>query len=40
MEVQLCHPEMGLDRRRLGRILKIIFRGISTQRAIQEEKLK
>jgi TetR/AcrR family transcriptional regulator len=40
MEGQLCHPEMGIDRRRLLRILKFIFRGISTQSANREEKLK
>ena len=27
MEVQLCHPEMGMDRKGLPRILKLIFRG-------------
>lgn len=28
MEVQLCHPGMGVDRKRLVRILNLIFRGI------------
>jgi AcrR family transcriptional regulator len=32
MEVQLIHPEMSMDRRRLARILKLIFRGISARR--------
>jgi TetR/AcrR family transcriptional regulator len=31
MEVQLSHPEMRMDRRRLARILKLIFQGISTR---------
>jgi TetR/AcrR family transcriptional regulator len=28
MEVQLCHPGTGIDRKRLARILNLIFRGI------------
>jgi len=28
MEVQLSHPGMGVDRKRLVRILNLIFRGI------------
>jgi AcrR family transcriptional regulator len=28
MEVQLCHPELGMDRKRLARILHLIFKGI------------
>ena len=39
MEVQLCHPEMGMDRKRLGRILEFIFKGISTKRE-KEENMK
>jgi hypothetical protein len=31
-DVQLSHPEMGMDRRRLTRILKLIFKGISAER--------
>jgi AcrR family transcriptional regulator len=31
-EVQLCHPEMGMERKRLAQILKLILRGISTQK--------
>jgi TetR/AcrR family transcriptional regulator len=30
MEVQLCHPEMKMDRRNLARILRWILRGIAT----------
>jgi len=40
MEVQLCHPEMGMEGKRLAQILKLILRGISTQKTRQEEKLK
>ncbi len=40
MEVQLCHPEIGMERKRLTQILKLILQGISTQRARQEEKRK
>jgi AcrR family transcriptional regulator len=29
IEVKLCHPEMGMNRRRLACILKLIFQGIS-----------
>lgn len=36
MEVRLCHPEMGMERKTLARILKLIFEGISTRRAKQE----
>jgi TetR/AcrR family transcriptional regulator len=36
MEVQLCHPEIGMDRRRLTRILKLIFQRISAQRRKQK----
>jgi TetR/AcrR family transcriptional regulator len=32
MEVQLCHPEMSMDRRKLARILKLIFQGIAAKR--------
>ncbi len=39
-EVQLCHPEMGMERKKLAQILKLIFQGISTQRTRQEEKRK
>jgi TetR/AcrR family transcriptional regulator len=28
MEVQLCHPELRMDRKRLARILHLIFKGI------------
>jgi len=38
IEVQLCHPEIGMERKRLGRILRLILQGISVQRARQEEK--
>ena len=31
MEVQLCHPEMKMDRKDLARILRWILRGISTR---------
>jgi len=37
-EVQLLHPEWGIERKRLTRILKLIFQGISTQRRGREEK--
>jgi AcrR family transcriptional regulator len=40
MEVRLCHPEMQMERKTLARILKLIFEGISTRRAKQEEKRK
>ncbi len=40
MEVQLCHPEIGMERKRLAQILKLILRGISTQKTRQEEKRK
>lgn len=40
MEVRLCHPEMGLKRKRLIRILRLILQGISSQRAAQEGKRK
>jgi AcrR family transcriptional regulator len=32
MEVLLLHPEMGIERKRLAGILKLIFQGISAQR--------
>jgi AcrR family transcriptional regulator len=32
MEVRLCHPEMGMERKRLVRILRLILQGISAQR--------
>jgi AcrR family transcriptional regulator len=38
MEVRLCHPDMGIERKRLARILKLIFQGISAQRSKQEGK--
>jgi len=38
MEVQLCHPDMGIERKRLAGILKLIFQGISTQTSGQEER--
>jgi len=40
MEVRLCHPEMGMERKRLVRILRLILQGISAQRTRQEEKRK
>ena len=40
MEVRLCHPEIGMERKRLVRILRLILQGISSQRARQEEKRK
>jgi AcrR family transcriptional regulator len=40
MEVRLCHPDMGIKRKRLARILKLIFQGISAQRSKQEGKRK
>jgi TetR/AcrR family transcriptional regulator len=40
MEVRLCHPDMGIERKRLDRILKLIFQGISAQRSKQEGKRK
>jgi len=40
MEVQLCHPDMGIERKRLAGILKLIFQGISAQRSKQEGKRK
>lgn len=33
MEVQLLHPDMGIEQKRLAGILKLIFQGISAQRA-------
>jgi AcrR family transcriptional regulator len=40
IEVRLCHPEMGMERKRLVRILRLILQGISAQKARQEEKRK
>jgi TetR/AcrR family transcriptional regulator len=40
MESRLCHPEMGMERKRLARILKLIFQGISAQRSKEEGKRK
>ena len=40
IEVRLCHPEMEIERKGLAGILKLIFQGISSQRARQEEKRK
>jgi AcrR family transcriptional regulator len=40
MEVRLCHPEIGMERKRLVRILRLILQGISSQRARQEGKRK
>ena len=40
MEVQLCHPEVGMERKKISQILKLILQGISTKRARQEEKRK
>ncbi len=40
MEVQLCHPDMGIERKRLAGILKLIFQGISAQRSRQEGERK
>ena len=40
VEVRLCHPEIGMERKRLVRILRLILQGISSQRARQEEKRK
>ena len=34
--VQLSHPKVGMGRRRLARILKLIFQGISAQRRRQK----
>ena len=31
MELQLCHPELAIDRKRLARILHLIFNGITTE---------
>lgn len=30
MEIQLCHPELEMDREKLGRVLDIIFAGIAS----------
>ena len=38
MEARLCHPEMGIERKRLAGILKLIFHGISAQGGRQEGK--
>ncbi len=40
MEVRLCHPDMGIEPKRLARILKLIFQGISAQRSKREGKRK
>ena len=40
MEVRLCHPEMGMERKRLARILRLILQGISAQRTGQEGRRK
>ena len=40
IEVRLCHPEMGMERKRLVRILGLTLQGISAQRTRQEEKRK
>lgn len=32
MEAQLCHPQMGMDRDRLAKILRVILQGISARR--------
>lgn len=40
IEVQLCHPEMTIERKRLAQILKLIFQGISShQRSQKGERL-
>lgn len=31
MEAQLCHEELGMDREKLGRVIDIIFEGISAE---------
>lgn len=31
MEIQLCHPELEMDGKKLGRILEIIFSGIAAE---------
>jgi hypothetical protein len=31
MEVQLCHPEMKMDRNGLARILRLVFRGMEAR---------
>jgi AcrR family transcriptional regulator len=33
LEVQLCHPEMKMDRNGLARILRLVFRGIEANHA-------
>ena len=40
MEVRLCHPEIGMERKRLARILRLILQGISAQRTGQEGRRK
>lgn len=30
MEIQLCHPDLEMDREKLGRVLEIIFAGIAS----------
>ena len=40
IEVQLCHPEEGVDRKGLARILNLIFRGIWVDEIRQKNQLQ
>jgi len=32
MEVRLCHPEIAIDRKRLEKMLRLIFQGIAPRK--------
>ena len=38
MEIQLCHPELEMDRKKIGRVLEIIFTGIAAKSRRKERK--
>lgn len=40
MELELCHPEWGLGRQGLDRVLTLIFRGISAKKGIKKGERK
>ena len=38
MEIQLCHPELEMDRKKIGRVLELIFTGIAAKSRRKERK--
>ena len=38
MEIQLCHPELEMDRKKIGRVLEMIFTGIAAKSRRKERK--